>query len=87
MICNAQTRKGLKVIKGFVCDGQTYRVLDICGTSVVVARIALVDAKDHDFLLVRWERGRGWRQAGTNSKADLSRYYYPVIGDISEIDQ
>lgn len=78
MICNAETRKALEKISGFVCDGIRYRKTSVLGTSVVKA--SCVNEDGTKSALVRWERGRGWREAGSGYGGDKTKVYYPIIG-------
>lgn len=78
MICNAETKKGLEKIGGFVCDGIRFKKISVIGSSVVKASCISEDGTKS--ALVRWERGRGWREAGSGRGGDKIKYYYPIIG-------
>lgn len=84
MICNAETKRGLEKISGFMCDGIKYRKISVVGTSVVKANCVSADRKS---VMVRWERGRGWREAGSGYGGDNSKVYYPIIGGFDYDDE
>jgi hypothetical protein len=65
--------------------GIKFKKISVIGKSVVKANCISEDGNKNT--LVRWEQGRGWREAGSGYGSDKSKVYYPIIGNFKYNDK